>query len=88
MFNPKKQEEIIKEGSFKNKPVIKDVPDMKQLKEYRNQQLKDGYYYSKIKFGLYKKISNTNLYYELENQYPQYFEKYEYKRKYYKVKKN
>ena len=80
-----KQNKILEIGKYKNRQVVHDVPDMKEYKEHRGTPLKDGYHYSKIKFGLYKKIPNTNLYYELENRHPEFLEKYEYKRKYYTV---
>ena len=81
------QERIITKDKYNNHDVLKEVPeDMTQLKEYKNKQLKEGYYYSKIKFGLYRKIENTNQYYELKNKYPELLEKYNNKRKYYNVK--
>ena len=86
IFNPDKQNKILKEGTYKNKPIIKDISDMKEYIKHRGTPLKEGYYISKVRFGLYKKIPNTDLYYELENRYPEYLEKYEYKRKYYTVK--
>ncbi len=66
--------------------MIHDISDMKEYIKHRGTPLKEGYYFSKERFGLYKKIPNTNLYYELENRYPEYLEKYEFKRKYYTVK--
>lgn len=89
------QERIITKDKYNNHDVLKEVPeDMTQLKEYKNKQLKEGYYYSKIRFGLYRKIDcshdvrseNTNQYYELKNKYPEFLEKYNNKRKYYNVK--
>ena len=81
-----KQDKLLKDEKYNNRDILKDIPeDMKQLKEYKGKQLKDCYYYSKIKFGLYHKIPNTNLYYELKNKYPELIEKYENKRKYFNV---
>ena len=81
------EQKIIESGFYQGKPILKDIPDdMKQLKEYRNIQLKDCYYYSTIKFGLYYKIKDTNQFYELQNKYPEYTTKYNGERKYYNVK--
>ena len=60
IFNPDKQDKILKEGTYKNKPIIKDISDMKEYIKHRGTQLKEGYYFSKERFGLYKKIPNTN----------------------------
>lgn len=85
--NKEIEQQIINNGIYHNKPILKDIPnDLKQLKEYKNTQLKDCYYYSLIKFGLYHKIKDTNQYYELKNKYPEFTEKYNYTRKYYNVK--
>ena len=82
----KKQDKLLKDEKYNNRDILKEIPeDMKQLKEYKGKLLKDCYYYSKIKFGLYHKIPNTNLYYELKNKYPELIEKYENKRKYFNV---
>ena len=65
-INQEKQDKILKDGQFKNKTIIKDIPeDIKQVKEYNGRLLKEWYYYLNINYKLYHKIDNTNLYFEL-----------------------
>ena len=86
-INIEKQDKIIKNGNYKNKTIIKDIPeDIKQIKEYNGRLLKDCYYYSDINYKLYHKIDNTNLYFEIKDNRKDLSEMYNYDRKYYKVK--
>ena len=81
------QNKILKDGNYKNKPIIKDIPeDMKQIKEYNGRLLKNCYYYSDKNYKLYHKINNTNLYFELMDKRWDLSEMYKYTKKYYKVK--
>ena len=68
IINQEKQDKILKDGNYKNKEIIKEIPeDLKQVTEYNGRLLKDCYYYSDNNFKLYHKIDNTNLYFELKN---------------------
>ena len=81
------QNKILKDGNYKNKLIIKDIPeDMKQVKEYNGRILKNCYYYSDKNYKLYHKINNTNLYFELMDKRWDLSEMYKYTKKYYKVK--
>ena len=64
-----KQNKILKDGFYQNHEIIKDIPnDLKQVKEYNNNIIKDCYYYSDNNFKLYHKIDNTNLYFEIKDK--------------------
>ena len=68
IINKEKEDKILKDGYYKNKPIIKDIPeDLKQIKEYNGRILKDCYYFSDNTFKLYHKIENTNQYFEIKN---------------------
>ena len=86
-INQEKQDKIFIDGHYKNKQIIKDIPeDIKQIKEYNGRLLKDCYYYSDINYKLYHKIDNTNLYFEIKDNRKDLSEMYKNSRKYYRVK--
>ncbi len=84
-----KQNKILKDGFYQNHEIIKDIPnDLKQVKEYNNNIIKDCYYYSDNNFKLYHKIDNTNLYFEIKDKRNDLSQMYKYDRKYYRIKTN
>ena len=86
-INQEKHDKIFIDGHYKNKQIIKDIPeDIKQIKEYNGRLLKDCYYYSDINYKLYHKIDNTNLYFEIKDIRKDLSEMYKNSRKYYRVK--
>ena len=80
---------IIESKQNKIHEIIKDIPnDLKQVKEYNNNIIKDCYYYSDNNFKLYHKIDNTNLYFEIKDKRNDLSQMYKYDRKYYRIKTN